>query len=243
MKIPSASRLILGLALFLVIQSAGQVSASADVRVNVRAVTFSGKILVDREVRTGTTTVPTKARATCLGGTPADGSKKIEGPTALGALHDAASQTRPRQPLLLSNAFDFGLGVCGVGDSVASGEQWWELTVNHKPSMLGGEGTKLKAGDDVLWFLSRTYNSPSPDELKLVAPETTNSNGWARVRVFVYNDLGRRTPAEGAELNVDSAPPANAEGYIRLRLDRATRLVARQPGFIPSNRAMIRVPG
>jgi hypothetical protein len=243
MKIPSASRLILGLALLFAIQSLGQANASADVRVNVRAVTFSGKILIDRDVRTGTTTVPTRARATCLGGTPADGSKKIEGATALGALHDAATQTRPRQPLLLSNAFDFGLGVCGVGGSVASGEQWWELTVNHRPSMLGGEGTRLKAGDDVLWFLSRTYNSPSPDELRLVAPETTNRNGWVRVRVFAHDDSGRRTPVEGAELNLDGAPLTGADGYSRFRLKRSARLVARQPGFIPSNREMIRVPG
>jgi hypothetical protein len=241
MKISSASRLILGLALVLLVHSAGPANASADVRVQVRAVTFSGQILVDREVRTGTTTVPTRAAATCLGGTPTNGSKRVEGPTALGALHDAVSVTRPQQPLLLSNAFDFGLGVCGVGGSVASGEQWWELTVNHRPSMLGGEGTRLKAGDEVLWFLSRTYNAPSPDELRLVAPETTNENGWARVRVFVHDDSGRRTPARGAVLNAEGAAPTGNDGYTRVRLSRSTRLVARQPGFIPSNRAMVRV--
>jgi hypothetical protein len=207
----------------------------------VRAVTFSGQILIDSTVRTGTVTVPTRSRATCLGGTPSDGSKKIEGPTALGALQTAARLSRRRQPLLISNAFDFGLGLCGVGQSSASGEQWWELTHNHKPSMLGGEGTKLKAGDKVLWFLSETYNLPSPDELALVAPEGTNKNGWARVRVLAYNDAGRSRPVAGATLNVGGTSPTNAAGHTQIRLSKMTRIVARADGYIPSNRAVVTV--
>lgn len=214
---------------------------ASGVKVHVRVVTFSGQILIDRTVRTGTVTVATSSRATCLGGTPSDGSKKIEGPTALGALHTATRLPEARQPLLISNAFDFGLGLCGVGKSAASGEQWWELTHNHKPSMLGGEGTKLKAGDKVLWFLSKTYNLPSPDELSLVAPKSTNRNGWARVRVLAYNDAGNRRPVAGATLNIKGTSPTNAAGYTQIRLSKMTRVVARASGYIPSNRAVVEV--
>lgn len=237
----SAVRLVLGLALLMLVPASTQAQAAPEVPVHVRAVTFSGQILIDRVVRTGTTTVPTSSQATCLGGTPGNGTKKIEGPTALGALHDAARAVSPRQPLLISNAFDFGLGLCGVGESVASGEQWWELSHNHKSSMLGGEGTKLKAGDEVLWFLSQSYNRPSPDELKLVAPADTKKNRWTTVRVLAYNDAGQRRPVKGAVVNVKGAAASNAAGYTRIKLTQATRLVARAGGFIPSNRAVIKV--
>lgn len=241
MKSSSAARLILGLALFMLLPATTQAQAAPEVPVHVRAVTFSGQILIDRTVRTGTTTVPTSADATCLGGTPAGGTKTIEGPTALGALHDAARLSQPRQPLLISNAFDFGLGLCGVGKSTASGEQWWELTYNHKPSMLGGDATKLKAGDEVLWFLSESFNSPSPDELELVAPQSSKANRSLRVRVLAYSDAGKRRPVEGAALNLPGVALTNAAGYTRLKLTRTTRLVARAVDYIPSNRAVVKV--
>lgn len=241
MKSASAARLILGLALLMLIPATQQAQAATGIPVHVRAVTFSGQILIDRTVRTGTTTVPTSAGAGCLGGTPTAGTKRIEGPTALGALHTAARLSQPRQPLLISNAFDFGLGLCGVGKATAGGEQWWELTHNNKPSMLGGEGTKLKAGDKVLWYLSETYNLPSPDHLALVAPETTKKDRWTRVRVLAFDDTGKRRPVSGAVLNVDGASPTDAAGYTRVRLSQRARIVARAGGYIPSNRAVVKV--
>jgi hypothetical protein len=241
MKSSSAARLILGLALLMLVPAAQQAQAAPGVPVDVRAVTFSGQILIDRTVRTGTTIVPTSAGATCLGGTSTNGTSRIEGATALGALLTAARLTRPRQALLISNAFDFGLGLCGVGKATASGEQWWELTHNNKPSMLGGEGTKLKAGDEVLWYLSETYNLTSPDHLALVAPEVSKANRWTRVRVLAYNDAGKRRPVKGAALNIKGASPTNAAGYTRVRLSSRTRIVARADGYIPSNRAVIRI--
>jgi hypothetical protein len=198
-------------------------------------------VLLDRVVRTGTRTVSTSADAGCLGGTPSNGSKRIVGATALGALHDAARLSRPRQPLLISNAFDFGLGVCGVGRASASGEQWWELTHNHKPSMLGGEGTRLKAGDDLLWFLSESYNQTSPDELALRAPRQVVRNRPFAVRVLAYNDRGRARPVKGARLSLRGSAPTNAAGYTRIRLGKRSRFAARAPGYIVSNRVVIRV--
>ncbi len=241
MKSSSAVRLVIGLALLIFAPAASQAQAASEVPVHVRVVTFSGQILIDQTVRTGTTTVPTSTRATCLGGTPTNGTKRVEGATALGALHTAARLAQPRQPLLISNAFDFGLGLCGVGASAASGEQWWELTHNHKPSMVGGEATMLKAGDEVLWFLSETYNLPSPDELTLVAPEGTKTGRWMTVRVLAYNDAGVRRPVEGAALSLEGAAPTNAAGYTRIRLAQTSRFAARAEGFIASNRVVVKV--
>ena len=79
------------------------------------------------------------------------------------------SSTAALKPLLVTDAFDFGLGICGVGGYSATTKLSWYLKVNHKNPELGGETVKLKAGDEVLWALA-AY--PYPDELALVAPDT-----------------------------------------------------------------------
>jgi hypothetical protein len=241
MKKFSAARSALGLALLLAVVIAPAAGAAAKVPVTVRAVTWKGEILFDREVRTGTTSVPTSSKATCFGGSPSNSSATIPGATALGALQDAAMLRKPRRPLLLTNAFDFGLGVCGVGDDVATGEQWWELSVNHKPSSLGGEGTKLKAGDTVLWYLSETFNRPSPDELRLSAPDNATAGKPITVRVVALNDQGRARPVKGAKLSVPGAAPTDARGVTRVTLGSNARLVARAGDLIPSNRELVKV--
>jgi hypothetical protein len=241
MRKPSAKRLVLGLASAALLSLSLIPVASAKVPVHVRAVTWQGRILVDRTVRTGTTSVPTSSRATCLGGSPENGRKTIPGVTALGALKDAVSTGRFRQPLLISNAFDFGLGICGVGRSVARGEQWWELSVNHRPSMLGGEGTKLKRGDDVLWFLSKTYNESSPDELGLRVPRTVRRNRPFAVRVLAFDDRGRGRPVQGATISAPGTRPTNSRGYARLTLGSSRAIVARAVGLIPSTRTFVRI--
>jgi hypothetical protein len=239
-----ASRVVLGLALLVAWPAALPAAGSADVPVTVRAVTFDGDILLDRKIRAGTTRVPTSRQADCLGGSPSDGRVSIPGATALGALQEAAMLRRPRRPLLLTNAFDFGLGVCGVGGRVARGEQWWELSVNHVPSSLGGEGTKLEAGDEVLWYLSETYMQPSPDELGLSAPDSVPVGRPFKVRVLAYDDRGRGRPVEGARISVPGSQLSDSRGYSRVTLGSRAGLfsmVARSSGFIPSDREYVRV--
>lgn len=237
----AATKLLLGLALPAMLCVPLAATASADVRVDVRAVTWEGRILLDRTVRTGTTTVPTSARADCFGGSPSNGSKQIPGATALGALHDAQALRKPRRPLLLTNAFDFGLGVCGIGNEVVGGEEWWELSHNHEPSMLGGEGTTLRRGDTVLWYMAKSFNEASPDELFLKAPKKVRKNRKARVRVMAFDGKGRRRPIEGARLSNGDAKPTNARGYTRVRIRKKTRFVARARGLIVSNREVVRI--
>jgi hypothetical protein len=241
MKKLSAVRSALGLSLLLAFAFVPAAGAADKVPVTVRVVTWQGEILLDRDVRTGTTSVPTSSKADCFGGSPSNSTVSIPGATALGALRDAAMLRKPRRPLLLTNAFDFGLGVCGVGGKVAEGEQWWELSVNHKPSSLGGEGTRLKAGDRVLWFLSETYNRPSPDELRLTAPDNVSSGRPFAVKVVAVNDKGRARPVKGARLSIPGSPLTDARGVTRVTLTSKTRLVARATDLITSNRESVRV--
>ncbi len=241
MNSPSTTgRLIFGLlALVLLSGVAPSAAAAGKVPVHVRAVTWQGKILIDRTVRTGTTSVPTSARAGCFGGSPSNGSVRIPGATALGALQDAQRARKPRRPLLITNAFDFGLGICGVGGAVAEGEEWWELSHNHRPSSLGGEGTKLERNDTVLWYLAQSFNETSPDELYLKAPDRVRRNRAFRVRVLAFNDKGRKRPVKGA--SVSNGGRTDARGYARVKISRKTRFVARADGLIVSNRAVVRV--
>ncbi len=239
-KPSNAVRLLTGLlGLALISGIAPPAATAAKVPVQVRAVTWQGKILLDRKVRTGTTSVPTSSKASCFGGSPTNGRKSIPGATALGALQDAQAARKPRRPLLITNAFDFGLGICGVGDTVAEGEQWWELTHNHRESSLGGEGTKLEKNDTVLWYLAESFNRTSPDELYLTTPKRVKRGSSFRVRVVAYDDKGSKRPVKGARLSVGGE--TNVRGYARVKIDRKTRFVARADGLIVSNRAVVRI--
>lgn len=218
--------------------------ASAKVPVEVRVVTFRGEILAQRSVRTGTTTVETSRRATCLGGKPTDDRKRVEGATALGALVDLGRRTSRLDPLLLSGAFDFGIGLCGVGRAVATGKQWWALKVNGKLATTGGDTTRLERDDRVLWYLDRSYEKSMPDELRLSAAGSS-SRSALRVRVQALNSEGKSSPAGGAKVYLGGRQVGTTDrgGRVSVRVPNGARgsesLVARLPGHIPSNRVEV----
>lgn len=240
-RIASPAR-VLGLGLLLAFLAlAGPTGAAGKVPATVRVVTWQGKVLYDKKLKTGTTTVKTSRKARCLGGSPGNGRQKVPGATALGILQQASQKAKQLRPLLLSNAFDFGIGLCGIGESVASGEQWWALKYNHTSPTTGGEGTMLEKNDVVLWYLSESYNLETPDELYLKAPGKVKKNKSARVRVFAYDDAGRRRPVKGAKVKGTDAARTNGNGYTRIRLKKKARLIARASGLIPSNRATVKV--
>jgi hypothetical protein len=223
--------------------AANQDSPDAKALVQVRVVTWKGQILADRPVVARTTTVPTSRRATCFGGSPTDGFRRLEGTTALGALQRATAGIRGLRPLLLTNAFDFGLGLCAVGDFAPTGEEWWALKVNGVLSTTGGDSTFLKRGDRVLWYLDQSFNAAMPEELRLSAPATVRRGGLASVRVWAVNGAGRFRPAEGARVRAGGRfiGTTDAVGRISVRIRSRTRVVARMGGFIASNRSLVQV--
>ncbi|HEX5928712.1 MAG TPA: hypothetical protein VFY48_04885 [Solirubrobacterales bacterium] len=210
-------RLAAACALALILTAGAAIAATGTttkggkgVPVELRVVGKGGKVLTEEDLRTGTISIKTSPRANCFGpGSGGSGAKvKVKGATALGALAQAAKTNPSLQPLLITDAFDFGLGICGVGSSKVSGKASWYLKVNHKGATVGGDAVKLRAGDEVLWDLAPSF--PYPNELDLEAPERVETGVPFTVRVFSYDEKGKRKPVAGAKVSGAAAPVTTA---------------------------------
>jgi hypothetical protein len=238
------SRLAAACALALVFAlSIAVAPAAAKVSADLRVVGGGGKVLAEKTLKTGTTSVPTSAKATCFGpGTGGSGKVvQTKGANALGLLGQAAKSTAALRPLLISDKFqaEFGLALCGVGGDVATTKLSWYLKVNHVNPELGGELVKLKPGDEVLWALAPF---PYPDELSLRAPDRVKAGTPFGVRVSSYDDKGKLTPAAGVKVT-GAAKPTDASGRTTVVLDKPARLISRHGRDIPSNREAVCVGG
>jgi hypothetical protein len=240
--VPTRLAAACALALALLFSSAA-IAAAKGVRADLRVVGAGGRALAEQTLQTGTTKVPTSPKATCLGKGSGGSGKKVtvRGPTALGLLAQAARSNAALRPLLVTDAFEseFGDGVCGVGGDKATKKMSWYLKVNHKDPELGGDSVKLKKGDEVLWALA-PY--PYPNELALEAPTEATPGVPFAVRVFSYNDAGKRKPAAGATIPGAVAPTAS-DGRATVVVTGPTELVARHGKDIPSNGVAVCVLG
>lgn len=209
----------------------------------LRVVGKGGKVLTEDAFGVfGDTSVKTSPKANCFGpGTGGSGDKvTLKTGTALGMLLRASQFTASLKPLLISDHFDFGLALCGIGSSVASGKASWYLKVNHKSPSVGGESVKLKAGDEVLWSLASSF--PYPDELALEAPDRVGANKAFQVKVVAYDEKGKKTPVSGATVSGASGP-TDAQGRATVTLAKPVNLIARHGSDIPSNREAVCVGG
>ncbi len=228
---------------FVLVLSTSALAVAKGTRADLRVVGGGGKVLDEETLQTGTTTIPTSPKATCLGkGTGGSGKGvKIKGATALGLLGQAAKSTAALKPLSVTDHFlgEFGLGLCGIGGFNAQGGKSWYLKVNHKNPELGGDSVKLKAGDEVLWALA---SYPYPKELSLVGPTTATAGVPFEVQVYSYDDKGKRKPAAGVTVP-GAASPTDAAGHASVVLSAATTLIARHGKDIPSNGVPVCVGG
>jgi len=201
------------------------------------------KVLADKALRTGTTAVPTSRAATCFGKDKGGSGKNVRilGPTALGLLARGARSTRSLRPLLITDAFSFGLGLCAIGGIEASGEGFWQLRVNHETSEVGGDSVKLSSGDSILWYLTPSYEATT-EELWLKAPKRVRSGKPFAVRVFAYDEKGKRKPVAGIRVS-GAKLRTNKGGRTMVTLRRPVRLIARHGKYIPSNRVAVCVGG
>jgi hypothetical protein len=239
--IPFRPAAVCALALVFALSTAAVVTAKGPVA-HMRVVGSGGKVLAEDAFGVaGEASVKTSPKATCFGaGTGGSGkSVTVKGATALGMLIRAAQFTASLKPLLISDHFDFGLALCGIGGSAATEEASWYLKLNHKNPELGGESVKLHAGDEVLWALE---SFPYPDELALSAPITAKEGKPFQVRVFSYDDKGKRRPAAGVTVSGASGPTDGA-GRATATLSKPARLIARHGEDIPSNRAAVCIGG
>ncbi len=222
---------------FVLVLSITAVAAAKGVSADLRVLGTGGKALAEETLTTGTTSVPTSKKATCFGkGTGGSGkAAKIKGATALGLLAQAAKSNTALQPFLVTDSFDFGLGLCGIGNSTPTKKLSWYLKVNHKNPELGGEAVKLRPGDEVLWALA---SYPYPNELALTAPADATPGVPFTVTVSSYSDKGKRKPAVGATVT-GAASPTGADGTTSVTLTQPTKLVATHGKELPSNGAPV----
>jgi hypothetical protein len=221
--------------------AANQPDLKAKAKVQLRVVTWKGQILVDRPVVARTTTVPTSRLAKCFGGKPTNGSVRVPGATATGALQRAISGVPGLRPKF-TNAFpDFGLGLCAIGRYKPGPDGWWQLRVNGAETNTGGDQTHLERGDKVLWYLHK--GGESLDELRLSVPPTVRRGASVTVRVRVANGAGKTRPIEGARIRAGGrfVGTTDARGRMNMPIRSRTRFVARKAGFIASNRSLVRV--
>jgi len=229
------------LALTFVISAAAPAVAKGPVA-DLRVIGAGGKILAEKSFGTaGEVSIKASPKATCFGpGTGGSGkSVPVKGATALGMLIRGASFIAPLKPLLVTDYFDFGLGICGVGGSTSTSKLSWYLKVNHVNPELGGEMVKVRAGDEVLWALA---GFPYPTELALTAPDRVKADTPFQVRVFSYDDKGKKKPASGVTVTGASGP-TDASGRATVTLAKPATLVARHGKDIPSNREAVCVGG
>lgn len=221
-------------------------AAAKGLRADLRVVGSGGKVLAEKTVASANVSVKASPKATCFGaGTGGSGDPvQLQGNTAMGLLASGAKTIPALRPLSISDHFDFGLALCGIGSSVAKGSSSWYLKINHKSLQVGGEVAKIKAGDEVLWALAKT-EAPDfkyPDELALTAPASAMAGKSFTVRVWAYDEKGRKTPQAGAKVS-GAAQPTGADGRTTVTLGKPAKLIARATGEIPSAREAVCIGG
>jgi hypothetical protein len=233
----------LALSLTLVV-TAGAVAKG--LQADLRVVGSGSKVLAEKTVASANVSVKTSPKATCFGpdNTGSGDSVQLQGNTAMGLLASGAKTTAALRPLLISDAFDFGLALCGVGSSVAKGSASWYLKINHKAQAVSGDTAKIKAGDEVLWALAKT-EAPAytyPGELVLTAPASATAGEAFTVRVWSYNEKGRKTPLAGAKVT-GASEPTGSDGRTTVTLSKPAKLGAKALAEIPSAKVAVCIGG
>lgn len=222
---------------FVLVLSLASAAAAKSPVASLRVVGAGGKLLDEDSFGLAAVSIKASPRATCFGaGTGGSGKAvSVKSPSALSMLVQASRSTRALRPVQLTDAFSFGLGLCNVGGSKANKKLSWYLKVNHVNPEVGGESVKVHAGDEVLWALEPF---PYPQELSLVAPRVATTGEPFEVRVFGYNQKGKKKPVAGAVVTGASAP-TGSDGRATVTLQETQTLFARHGKDIPSNGAFV----
>jgi hypothetical protein len=213
----------------------------------LRVVGSGGKVLVEKPIATATTTLKSSPEAECFGkGSGGSGDPvTIKGNTAMGLLARASKLVASLRPLLISDSFDFGLALCGIGKSVARGSSSWYLKINHKSLAVSGDAAAIKPGDEVLWALAKTAapDYKYPEELVLRGANGTTKAGVPfPVRVLSYDEKGKSKPQAGVKVT-GASEPTGADGRTMVMLTKPAKLIATAAGEIPSAREPVCVDG
>lgn len=239
LRLRAAIPVVLGACLLaLSLAPTAMAAKSRTIAGDVRVVDSDGRTLAEQTQYTGgIAKVKTDKRADCFGAGTGGSGKRVEIPrlTALAQLADAGTSARGVRPLSISDHFDFGLALCGIGRAKSPQTGFWYLKVDHVASQVGGDQTKVQKGDDVLWYLVEDFNTPTPDELVLKAPVARKAGAEFNVRVVSYDGDGRPTPASGVAVS-GADGLTKADGKVKVTADEPMiELTATREGSIPSN--------
>lgn len=232
--------------LALSLASAAAAAKPKTVAGDLRVVDSNGRTLAQQTQYVGDgVKVKSDEDADCFGdGTGGSGKPvAIPGFTALSQLADAGAADRSVRPLSISDHFDFGIALCGIGRAVSPQTGFWYLKRDHAGSQVGGDQTPVKPGDEILWYLVEDFSTPTPDELVLSAPDAAKAGGELTVKVVSYDDAGERTPAAG--VSVEGADgETDAKGRLTVDADEPMlELTATREGSIPSNTEFVCTEG
>jgi hypothetical protein len=233
------------LASLLALAALGAASANASVGADLRVLNTEGKALAQLRQFTDTAQIKTDPDADCFGPGSGGSGRTVtdNGPTALGVVNDAEATQKAIRPVSVTDAFGFGLGICGFGGYKADAGHFWYLKMNHVESSVGGDQVKLSGGDDVIWYLIRTDSCPPPDffcnisDLQLQAPARAIPNSLVTVHVDAFSRIGAESSAAGAQVDggtvpVITGPDGNAQ--VRLGNGGLAQLFATRGRDIPS---------
>lgn len=240
LRVPVAA-LLGSLLLALAFASAADAAKTKTVPGGLRVVDGKGKVMTELTQYTGAgQKVKTDPKATCFG--PGDGGSgatvDIPGPTALSLLADAGTTQKAVKPLSITDAFSFGLGLCGIGKAISPDTGFWSLKVNHEASQAGGDATEVEPGDEILWYLVSDFNDPPPAELVLKTKKL--KNGKLPLQVLSYDDAGKKSPAVGAAISgFDGVTDEKGKFTISPEGSKVVDLTATLDGALPSNEVSV----
>ena len=156
--------------------------------------------------------------STACGGTGK--SYTIDSPSALGLLIQAADFTRALRPVQISDEFDFGKFVCGVGAFEGSDTAYWSYKVDHVLPEIGADQFPLnRSQHEVLWYFTNGASN-SGDELELTLSDNVVKAGKpVGVSVKSYDVNGTASPAAGVTLQGAGDVMTDANGEATLVFD------------------------
>lgn len=143
----------------------------------------------------------TTSQSEACGGSGASGS--ISGPSALGLLVQASDYTSRLDPVQISDQFEFGPFVCGVGSFSSSDSAFWLYKVDHVSPEVGGDKFAIDGSQDqVLWYFVDTATGVNTgNELFLsVGDKVVQAGTPVEVTVLEYDPSGESTPAAGVRI-------------------------------------------
>jgi len=160
--------------------------------------------------------------STACGGT--GNSYTIDGPSALGLLIQAADFTSALRPVQVSDEFDFGKFVCGIGGFEGSDFDYWSYKVDHVLPEVGADQFPInRSHHEVLWyFVHGTTNTGNELELEL-SDNIVQAGDPVEVTVRQYDASGAVSPAAGVTLDGAGDAMTDANGKASVVFDQASR--------------------